>query len=370
MRRDIIIHEIEMLLNDLSESGMVAMFERGLEVLRSRGNASENLRWTDIGVIIEYSRRAADYTIQQNYILDVLGLEALSNSRSWQEQSSDTSTEFIYLNHQKINQALTFCPKFLKLIKRESDELNDEIDVANDVLVQRIILTDEGKNLSSPQRIIELLQSIEQIYLVICEAHQMRGQKIAIVAIDSGSEKSFDFLGIAKLMYELRETLQSVYNMVSFHKQNVSLKNLQVAGETLAVVDQISKLEQSEAISAEEATRMKHSLFVGLEKFAGTGAYTPEMNVVAPVPSLVMRPQPRLLTGPADSIVREANEHEAVDGANVKANNGDTTLEDIQKNDLTDAEIMAAIKSLRSRPTSTITDAVKRPHLTRPKKPK
>src|SRR5688572_30400471 len=98
---------------------------------------------------------------------------------------------------------------------------------------------------------------------------------LAVVGLDSGSEKSLDFLGIARLMHELRELVQALYNIVAFHKQNVTIRNLQVASETLGVASKISKMEESDEIDSEQASRMRHALYQGLERLAATGAYIP-----------------------------------------------------------------------------------------------
>jgi hypothetical protein len=169
-------------------------------------------------------------------------------------------------------------------------------------------MVDEGESLSKPSRIIELVSAINAIYSILAEIEGLSGSSLAVVGMDSGSEKSFDFLGIAKVMHELRETLQWAYNIVVFHRQNATIKNLQVASDTLSIIGKVAKLEASKAISGEDAARMKHGLFAGLEKFAATGSYIREMAHEDNSPALVMRPQPQLLTGPADEIVRDAND--------------------------------------------------------------
>ena len=285
------------------------MLEQMALAVRNGGKTDNSLEWFRFEIITAYVAKVSTYNEVEKNVYGILGLSMLADPMFWQDQIKQFEPATAYDAWQKMRRANEVIVPILNLLDRDYENITkNESFPGQDVQVQTVILTDEGGHLSSPIRIVELITAVEQIYAVIAEADGVRDAALAIVGMDSGSEKSLDFLGLARLMHELRETVQMVYNMITFHKQNVTIRNLQVAGETLAVVGKIAKLENAKSISEEDAKRMKQRLFAGLEKFAATGAYTREMNMPHLPPALAMQPQPRMLTGPAENIVRQAND--------------------------------------------------------------
>lgn len=314
MRRDVLLNSLEKILGDLQDSGVVGMLTSTLSAMRDRGQSDKNINHLNFGAISNYLIRVHNYDDTDRYILKVLHLDSLSDPQVWQQQINEMDPAFLFSNNQFIRNAIEVIPQIVTLLARDylgQDASIHGHSIDEGMAVQKVILSDEGEALSSPQRVIELLNSISALYNVIAEVEQMPKDSLAIIGLDSGSEKSFDFLGIAKVMSELREILQWAYNTIAFHKQNVTVRNLQIAGETLNVVQKIGKLESTKALSSEEAQRLKHGLFAGLERFSSTGAYTPEMSEFGTAPALAMRPQPRLLTAPASEIIRESHDFEA-----------------------------------------------------------
>jgi hypothetical protein len=304
------IEAVRRIVVDLNDSGIVEMFSEGVDTYqKSSSSEREKSTWIEFTILSNFISRTSSYSETENYILNIFNVFPLTQPSTWQPYFTISDIGFLYSNYNHLRTFREFLPKIVTLLEREyNGERREKEDAAEGVSIQTVILSEEGSGLSSPKRITELLHSISQIYDVIAEMEGVSGNSLAIVGMDSGSEKSFDFLGLAKIMQELRETLQWAYNIVVFHKQNVTVRNLQVAGETLSVVAKIAKLEADKAISSEDALRMRHGLFTGLEKFSETGAYIPEMNSERQSPALVMRPQPRLLTAPPEEIIREANQ--------------------------------------------------------------
>ena len=310
MRREALKSAIERISSDLTQSGLNKMFEDALAHFRNSASTdSKREQWASHSCISDYLVRTSRYGSAEISVLRSLNMDDFLKATFWEVAFEGTDAGFIYSTNSKINFAVTYLPKIVALLRRELiDEDQMDLEVTKNVSIQRIILVDEAGKLSSPDRIIEMIQSIKSIYSVIAEINNYTGDDLSIVGLDSGSEKSFDFLGVAKLMHELRETLNSVYGMIAFHKHNLTMKNLQIAGETLKVVEQIRNLETDGAITNEEALRLRHSLYSGIEKFASTGAYTPEMEGNIDTPQILMRPQTRLLTGPVEALSESTTE--------------------------------------------------------------
>lgn len=344
MRRDVLRNAALRVANDLTESGIDRMMRSGVDNMRSRVSKDmEKNNWASLHSISTYLTRTSFYHKPELELISILGMTDFTDADFWQKAFSDLDPEFIWETNRKIEFTIQYLPKIVKLLDREFiDAPQNDLENRSNLLVQRVILVDEGDSLSSPDRVIELLLSIKQIYSVIAEINNLPAENLSIIGLDSGSEKSFDFLGIARLMHELRETLTSAYNLIAFHRQNVTLKNIQVAGETLAIVERISEMEKNKTISGEESKRLRHTLFTGIEKFIGTGAYTPEMEKPLESPQIVMRPQPRLLTGPKDFIADKSYK------SDVSNNNDEQKIDEPHdEEEFSEEELQAAAALMR-----------------------
>ncbi|HEY0314439.1 MAG TPA: hypothetical protein VGC56_18340 [Allosphingosinicella sp.] len=346
MRRDILEAATRRVVADLKESGIAAMFLKGTDGFR-QGNAEERQKsaWISLSAITDFINKVSSYSDAEISILHIFQLTDLADPEAWQAAIREPDIDFLFQNNNRVNNVVNFLPMVTELLRREYDPKMAEPS-ASELEVQTVILADEGgDSLSAPTRLIELLASVESIYKIIATVEGMPDAKLAVVGLDSGSEKSFDFLGLARLMHELRETLKEVYNMVAFHRQNVTLKNLQVAGETMSVVQKIAKMEQNELIPEEEGRRLRHALYTNLEKFAATGAYTREMDGPRQPASLVMKPQPFLLTGPIGEMDRAQGNDVEITSA---ATEGDGVPSVDRDSSFTENELAEAAKLLRA----------------------
>jgi hypothetical protein len=362
MRREVLQDSVNRIVQDIRESGIIEMLSQGTEAYQKTNTGDkDSAQWVNVTVLADYFNRTSHYSEVERKISDILQINSIAEPSSWQGQFSKVDPSFIYPSLNRLKQAVDILPRFVALLDRDYNidgPTAGEATTESGMTLQTVILTDEGALMSSPERIIELLSALGQIYAVIAEVEQLPTGSLAVVGMDSGSEKSFDLLGLAKIMSELRETLQWAYNSVVFHRHNVTARNLQIASDTLGVVEKIAKLESSKAVTSEQAARMKHGLFNGLEKFAATGAYIPEMSQNRSSPAVAMRPQPRLLTASPAEIVREANEpmssEPVADAANSSLESEGGRVKHKAASDengqFTPEQIAAAIKHLESLP--------------------
>lgn len=348
MRRSGIKNAIEQIVADLTESGMQEMFQKPVSQGPRSADSDKGPNWVRLSVVTDYITRVEKYSDEQHEILEILDLSDLSDPNFWQTLVENFEPGFLYGSFQKINNVINFLPKIARIFDQSSVE--DKVLIAGavrEVSLQRVILSDEGESFSSPDRLIDLLSSIRDIYSVTASLSGESDETLAVLRIDSGSEKSFDFLGVARLMEQIRETLDSIYRMIAFHRQNVTMKNLEVASDGLEIVRQIEQLKGEGSLNNEDADRLKHKLFGALEVFANTGAYTPEMNSGQLPPALVMRPTPKLLTGPNRPSGEESDPES--DQTSETSSTNKTTVD----GEFTPEEIEAAVNALRKAKTGT-----------------
>jgi hypothetical protein len=56
-----------------------------------------------------------------------------------------------------------------------------------------VVLAEEERAFSSPQRIIKTLDSIQKLYEACARIHKENENSLSILSMDSGSDKAFDF---------------------------------------------------------------------------------------------------------------------------------------------------------------------------------
>ena len=334
MRRDTLLRTVGIIENDLQESNIQQMLDN-IAINFQRGNTTKDGSFNteiDLSVITSYITRVSSYDSDTHSAISILDIDNAGLPEFWQSQIKEPDPPSIFSLRSKIKAATNFLPRFAELLKREYGTNTNYDDSARSttdgVEIQTVILSDEGDALSSPTRLIELLQSMREIYAAVAEIESLPIDGIAVVGLDSGSEKSFDFLGVARVMSEIRALLQFLYTTVAMHRQNITIKNLAVMAEAIPLIQKLDKLKHDNVVDEESASRIRHNLLSNLERFSSVGAYTPEMRKVRDTsPALVMRPQPRLLTGPA---IRLANETSA-----------DNPVTPSQKDESLDTEVVA-----------------------------
>ena len=278
-----------------------------LENLLRRGSKENGSASISLSVIATYAALYNSYDETTKAIVSLLGIQSAADLEFWQRQIKEIDGREISNLYHSSNIANSFLPKIVSLLDRTYSDLGSErkvaADLKNELEVQTIILTDEdGDNQSSPERLIVLLTSVSSLYASISEIRGIHTQPIAVVGMDSGSEKSFDFLGVSTIIKEVRECFIFAYNAIFFHKQTSTSRNIGVISESLPLLMHIKQMEDSDAITAEQAARLRHGIMGSLDKFIDAGAYLPEMRHVGVAsPALLMKPQPKLLTAPAGS---------------------------------------------------------------------
>ncbi len=137
------------------------------------------------------------------------------------------------------------------------------------------------------------------MYSVFATLEGHSDSDLSVLACDSGSDKSFDFLGIAKLMEEVRKLVVAIWDRRVFFRHMHVSQCVGLIAESLPVIEHIHKLKESGALGPEQAELLKRRTIESATKFLESGAIIAEMDVNATQsPRMLMRPEPKLLTGP------------------------------------------------------------------------
>jgi hypothetical protein len=99
--------------------------------------------------------------------------------------------------------SLKFLPRIVHMLDRET-RIAPAGTEENPNEILSIYLNEEENNLSSPERLILMLSGVQKLYEGCARLTGNTINTISVVACDSGTEKTFDFLGLAKIFEEVR----------------------------------------------------------------------------------------------------------------------------------------------------------------------
>lgn len=299
---------------------------RRTEIVRALRNILHNLKTTDVNAPIEnvihenlqgedlfnqsllvklnqYSLIAKDYGTTEHKIAKILGLSDLSNPEKWAEliYTKHAGAEALNTISQNIRFSLDYIPSLLELLEPEylplidkpSGELPHEL---KDKAILTTILIEDEAHPATPERLAQLLLSISTLYDASTEILSHPSVPLTIVGCDSGSEKSFDFLGADRVIQMVKEIILSLWDRVVFFRERQMSQRLELVAQSLPVLEQIVELKNDKTISREQAELLRRRVLESIQKFINCGAVTPEMQERSTFnPYELMMPETKLL---------------------------------------------------------------------------
>ena len=164
----------------------------------------------------------------EKIVLEILGLDQLATPQMWQKllyaKRTEMGADFFHLT-QTVRFTSTYLDKIVDLIQPEGiRKLEARPNGVKDQLLSVIVLENQNQ-FSTPLRLSEMLTSITLIYDVIADLENINPNTLSVVACDSGSDKSFDFLGVAKAMAGLKDVLLGLWDRI-FSSKSTELHSI------------------------------------------------------------------------------------------------------------------------------------------------
>jgi hypothetical protein len=125
-----------------------------------------------------------------------------------------------------------------------------------------------------------ILNDVETLYHAIAKIYGIEGGELVVGSMDSGSEKSFDVIGVAAAISKLSSFLLECWNRIRFHSAEKAEKNIKTVSEGLDVLEKINQNLEKRSIDEAEAVRLKKVVLKCVNNLFGNGVYTPEMELV------------------------------------------------------------------------------------------
>ncbi|MBV8897593.1 MAG: hypothetical protein JO051_13865 [Acidobacteriaceae bacterium] len=295
MRRIEIAATIMRVIAAVEESGLANLAERARE---PRGDRP-------IGEFLEVFRRFSElsrfFGPAERELLDIFDLEDLETNAFWQEvivtglESPPVRSAMIGVNRLR-----NYLPRVVRLFQNDAAKAYEAVSqnrLPNSGVLSAILIEDRGQA-SRPARIIDAIRSITQMYEVCATLVNAEPDSLSVIGCDSGSDKSFDFLGVSSAIQALKELILGIWDRTVFYRQARNEANLNQALKSLGVIEEISRLQSEGKIDHEHGERLKHQAVTGAAAFINCGMLIPEIADHASYdPRVLLAPQPKLLTG-------------------------------------------------------------------------
>lgn len=202
--------------------------------------------------------------------------------------------------YQAIHFAEAHLPQVVSLMARESDQISKpkkegEKPKENGLSQLSITVIEELQH-SSPERLVLALQSIAGLYSACAQVLDESEGDLCVVACDSGSDKSFDFLGVAKIVECVKVVILSFWDRVVYFREDKTERRLDLIAQSLPILDEIASMKKSGKLEPERAELIKRQVIDSVTKFAAAGITIPEIeNFTVYNPRQLMKPSRKLL---------------------------------------------------------------------------
>lgn len=300
LRREI-LRATSNVLAALEETGFVLLFESTLH--RQEKDKKDKF----LPAFSHYIKLYEQFGDTEKKMLSILGLEHLHNANFWTQLMTSDGEEIqlsIYTTTRSLNFTQKHLPKILKLIERESDtkaadNKKSEANASADELGQLCVTVIEDREKSTPERLVLVLQSIDGLYRACAFLAGEQETGLSVESCDSGSDKAFDFLGIAKVVESVKEVILSFWDRVVYFREDKTGRRLELVAQSLPILDQIGAMKEAGKLEPERAELLKRQVVDSISKFGAAGATIPEIDrATFHNPRQLMRPEPKLLVEP------------------------------------------------------------------------
>jgi hypothetical protein len=249
----------------------------------------------------KYLFAAQQYNAAGRRVAEIFGLTQLEDASFWAHVISEGPPEMIHKIFRSVHYAVDFLPALGELVLPDSsnDALSKEQAAtgqgSNPVLT--LILPEGEHQHSRPLRISEALMGITHLYEAVATVESVAENTLIVLTCDSGSDKSFDLFGAAKVIAGVKEIILSLWDRIVFYREAQMAHRLELITASLPILEKVSHLQSNNTIAPEQAELLRRKVLDGVGQFIASGATIPEMGRRSHVdPRQLMAPEPKLLT--------------------------------------------------------------------------
>ncbi len=314
MRRRELIDAILSVSETLTSTGASRFF-------REAGRPEKPLDDKILRTYTDFMVASSHFNAAEDAVMSAFGIDPIKEPNLWTGLPETRRDVFV-----KCRLGIVFLQDYsesiVKLIERGSAEegfILQDVKKKQSITMaaQRLtILVREPDHPSlTVKQFAEALHSLEQLYSVIAKVSNLESSELVVGQMDSGSDKSFDVIGIEKGIAQLSNLLLQCWDRVRHGPQHKLSASLKVASDGVTLLEQISAATEKNALTKEEAEKLRRTVIKGVEDLFAKGVYTPQMETqVQPRPSQLPVERRKLLAHhPTSTDQKPAHTHIASD---------------------------------------------------------
>lgn len=306
MRRTELLHGVRQVQEAFEASNLIEMLNA---LLSHDDDDSSTLVSSMLQSLNTYSIYARDYNAAALQITDIFGLEQLQDPAHWSQLvlGANAMDQALRVRVQTLqSRALIvkhYLPKIAGLFEVDAAQSTQQLEKRYGTKqVLTVVIIEEARQFSSPERLSKMLSSVDTLYEVCATLEGSTGEKLSVVACDSGEDKSFDFVGAAPAIDRLKQLVLNLWNRVVFHRNEQLSRRLDMVSHNLPILREIDEAEEDGTLGPEQSELMRRRVLDGTKRFLESGAIIPEIEQhTQHDPRSLMRPATKMLVSPSRS---------------------------------------------------------------------
>ncbi len=297
LRKDLKLATVK-LLETITNSGTFALLEGLRKAQDPEINQAEVLE-----TYTKYIKMRHDFTDAEYQLIDKLGLDFLNNTKFWTTllRRDKKSRAYHFTGYQLLKNTLDHLPKLIKLLERPSDQFStgEEKDENGSSVSTLSLIVIEENQLSTPDRLVLALQSVNGLYHACSNIMGLPGNDLSVVACDSGSDKAFEFLGVAEVVDRVKQVILSYWDKIVSYRDDKTGSYLELVAKSLPIMEEVELMRGGGKLEPEQSEIIKRQLIDSVVKFATAGVTIPEIEGFTTYnPRQLLQPERKLLVEP------------------------------------------------------------------------
>ncbi len=271
-----------------------------------------------------YSLRAQNFNNAARHLTKIMEIDRLEDPRVWAEilapAGNDKNIPISFRLTRAISFTLQQLPKIIALLERDQiisarKPGGDDGNNAESLNVISLVVVENDEHVSTVQRIVTALHSVELIYNACAVINNREVEKLSLITCDSGSDKIFDLVGASDIIVCVKELISEMYgNIVYFRERKLQMKQ-ELAMRNISLLEKVHTLQETNTIGPEQAEVLKRQLVQGISGLIDTGVITTEIQARTQInPRQLVAPSPKLLS--VSRVGETAQEH-SVEGESI-----------------------------------------------------
>lgn len=292
MRRDEFIGAFYRLKNALKDSQLDKLLSLG----RSQRDASSKVLSAVLGSYAKFMTHYARFTELEKKLMEAFQLTPIIDPEFWYEYvgSSESKGPMAAAVHARWGTILIseYIPPIIGLLEQtkevepiivtEGSKKGKQKSVAMQK-VTFLIRESDTPNLSVEQ-FSSVLNAIQNLYNVILKIDNLGHADLVVGALDSGSDKSIDIIGVAAAIAKLSDLLLQSWDRIRFGQSTKMSASIKTASDGLTLLTQIASAVTAGTLSATEGEKLRRTVVKSVDELFSNGVYTEEMEGNVPIP--------------------------------------------------------------------------------------